>query len=78
MAGVKPYKISTIVDPEARTQGDVPGVKPYKISTIVDVRRDGDFGTKSVKLYKISTSVDKYNNQKFKAIMYEHTKFLLL
>ena len=34
--GVKPYKISTIVDHHVCHTHLIPGVKPYKISTIVD------------------------------------------
>ena len=37
--GVKPYKISTIVDLTKRIEKMCFGVKPYIISTIVDIRR---------------------------------------
>ena len=55
--GVRPYKISTIVDVELRQRFDDCGVRPYKISTIVDTMAFACLLSGGVRPYKISTIV---------------------
>ena len=76
--GVRPYKISTIVDMYYVGDAWINGVRPCEISTIVDVIFALDLQVQGVRPCEISTIVDSQLAILSHGRVLDHAKFLLL